>query len=579
MGQYFRRVNTPVKVEDCLRLLVNAWQRRFGALPKDGAVRLMAAQWGIETNHGKAGACYNFGNQRPRSKASDDYTYISGDEIINGKRVAFSGDAPSDLARFRAFRTPDAGADAYVEHIARLSEVMRVLNGSCAPEDFVTALKRHKYFTASLELYTKRYLDVYRRLKDMCIPPSGPVLGYATLAPDPEGDPALRVRRQPENAAPTSAVASPSAPDAVHGRPARVVLARSVIAARAVGASDPVPRIHVSTAPSDSGAPPQWAPDALDRHPEPAVEQLTAPTASTIDAAPDTRREPASRRGAREIFKGLPAVVNTESPEKREAMIWDELARGNYPSFVEIFAPVVLTDSRGRRATFQVSVDCLAIGKEADWLRVPLSGYYAQKAADHFGCSLPTNKLVFETYKQAETRLVAHMLECQTVGKGKWQRSTFACRLHEDILQRRIPCISGQQVPEASGKLDPKLGMHRGACALSVGTHPGVLVAGHKKEVALNGGDLSQQLCIAGFFLVDGQPLQKGLGGPHGPGFNDYSHGVRLVKRQVDLDGRAVDYEEMVTNPEYAALVFAGGGPCRRPPRYPQPPSKFYMGQ
>jgi hypothetical protein len=46
----------------------------------------------------------------------------------------------------------------------------------------------------------------------------------------------------------------------------------------------------------------------------------------------------------------------------------------------------------------------------------------------------------------------------------------------------------------------------------------------------------------------------------------------------VDIDGKNLDYEEVVTNPEYASLVFAEGGQPCRPPRYPPPPSKFYMG-
>lgn len=44
------------------------------------------------------------------------------------------------------------------------------------------------------------------------------------------------------------------------------------------------------------------------------------------------------------------------------------------PAFVNSFVPVVLTDSKGRRATFQVAVDCFTIGTDDDLLRVALSG-------------------------------------------------------------------------------------------------------------------------------------------------------------------------------------------------------------
>ena len=152
-------------------------------------------------------------------------------------------------------------------------------------------------------------------------------------------------------------------------------------------------------------------------------------------------------------------------------------------------------------------------------------------------------------------------------------------RLHGEIVQGRVPCNAGEKVPEAAGRLDPKLGGHPGQCALPPGPHPGVLVAGHLKEVILSHEDLSKRLAFWGFFTREGRPIQRGFGCPHGPGFADYSHGFRLVGPEVDLDGRTVRYEELVTSPEYASLVFAEGGQPSKPPRYPPPPKRFYMGR
>jgi len=153
--------------------------------------------------------------------------------------------------------------------------------------------------------------------------------------------------------------------------------------------------------------------------------------APPVEAAP--RRASSERRGARAIFEGLPAVLGQEPPEAREEAIWTEVEKDNVPAFVNSFVPVTLTDAKGRRATFQVSVDCFAIGTDDDWLRVALSGYYAHKVADLFAALLPTNKIVLEAYKQAAIKLVAHPLDCQSAFHGKWQRSTFAMRVHEDI--------------------------------------------------------------------------------------------------------------------------------------------------
>jgi hypothetical protein len=302
---------------------------------------------------------------------------------------------------------------------------------------------------------------------------------------------------------------------------------------------------------------------------------ITTPVSATLDTPCPER---GSRRGARAIFDELPEILSQEPPEAREEALWAEIEGGNFPSFAGSFVPVVITDDTGRRATFQVTVDCFAIGTEDDWLRVALSGYYAQKVADALGAFLPTNKIVLETYAQAAIKLAAHPFECHSVAQGRWQRSTFAMRLHEDILQGRVPCKKEHPVPEAIGRLKPCLGKHAGTCALPADGHPGVLVSGHLKEVIISHEDLSKRLAFWGFFMADGRPIQRGYSCLHGPGFADYSHGFRLVGPLVDIDGQSVAYEEVVTNPEYAALVFAeGGAPCCSP-RYPPPPSKFYMG-
>ncbi|MEZ4300770.1 MAG: hypothetical protein R3B70_37895 [Polyangiaceae bacterium] len=241
--------------------------------------------------------------------------------------------------------------------------------------------------------------------------------------------------------------------------------------------------------------------------------------------------------------------------------------------------PVEISDSKGRKAVFQVAVDCFAIGTEEDWIRVALSGYHAQKTAEMFGAFLPTNKLVLEIYAQAAIKLSAHPLDCQSKYQGKWQRSTFAMRLHEDIRQGRIACKAGEKVPEAEGRLDPKLGAHEGVCALPPGKHPGVLVSGHAKEVMISHEDLTKRLAFWGFFTSEGRAIQRGFGCPHGPGFADYSHGFRLIGPKVLIDGKEIGYDEVVSNPEYSSLVFAEGGQPCKPPRYPAVPARFYMGR
>ncbi len=369
-----------------------------------------------------------------------------------------------------------------------------------------------------------------------------------------------------------------------------------MVAARLLGATDPLPRLALAASlPLTAAAVTQPAAAAVTSNaavPNNAAATNNAATVSNNNAvatppvtetkvtAANTPEADPARRGAHAIFAGLPEVIWHDPPEAREALLWTEIEARNFPAFAVTFVPLTLTDGKGRKATFQVACDCFAIGTEDDWLYAGLSGYYAQRTAELLNARLPTNRLVLAMYEQAAIKLTAHPFDCQTSYGGKWQRSTFALRLHGEVIQGKVACKRGGKVDEANGRLNPNLGTHAGTCALPPGAHPKVLVAGHRKEVILSHEDLAQRLAFWGFFTSEGKPIQRGFGCPHGPGFADYSHGFRLVGPTVDVDGKEVDYDEVVTSPDYASLVFAEGGqPCKKPPRYPAPPSKFAMGR
>ena len=578
MADYFLRVATPVTDSDCMQVLKNAWITVFGSPPKDEAVRLMCAQWGLETGWGVQGYCYNLPNIRT---SKYDYTYISGSEKIDGQWVYFDQDNPSDMSRFRAFKTPQDCADAYVDMLARLHKgATSVLQGSCDLEAFSRALSKEYgsgYYTDDYDHYTKALERCYDLIESKPLPAAGPVTGYPVLSPDPRGDPST----WPKDEASGKAASAPAAPaptaDAPSAPPTSQAAARILarVEVRATRGGDPVrirvDRASTTAAPSSTtaSAPPAAAPPPKTASPPPA----------TSTACPPQPKPGEPRRGGRAWMVEIPEVKGRDGPEAREAAFWQEFQKGNYPSFVSLFAPVTMTDKAGRKATFMVSVDYAAIGTDDDWLRMPLSGYHATRVAEAFGCYLPTNKLVMEIYRQAAVKLVAHPFDCQGTGSGTWQRSNVATMGHEDVLQGKTPCKKGQRMPSADGKFNPLLGNHDGVCSIS-GPHPGVLVSGHMKEVILSHENLAERLAFWGFFTSVGKPIQSGFGCRHGPGYSDYSHGVRMVKGDVDLDGQRMSYAELVTNPAYASLMFDSGGTTCPKAGYPSPPpAKYVMGQ
>jgi len=580
MAEYFLRVATPVKDTDCMKLLKNAWISVFSGSPKDEAILLMCAQWGLETGWGVQGYCYNLANVRT---SKYDYTYISGNEKIDGQWVYFDQDNPSDMSRFRAFRTPQDAADAYVDMLSRLhTGAVSVLKGSCDLEAFSRALSKEYgsgYYTDDYEHYTSALVRCHDLVKNKPVPGAGAVTGYCALEPDPRGDPSTWPKEETTgNASSTPAATSPSPAPASAPAEAPTILAR--VRLKATRGGPPV-RIRIDRA-ALSGTTTTRAPVATAQAPVPVSKAPASPTATPAPAPPAVRPPQATpgdpRRGGRAWLVEIPEVTGRDGPEAREASFWAEFEKGSYPSFVNKFAPVIMTDKAGRKATFMVSVDYAAVGTDDDWLRMPLSGYYATRVAQVFGCFLPTNKLVLEIYKQAAIKLVAHPFDCQGTGSGKWQRANMATIAHEDVLQGKTPCKKGQRMPSTDGKLNPLLGNHDGVCAIQ-GPHPGVLVSGHKKEVIVSHENLAERLAFWGFFSSAGKAIQSGFGCRHGPGYSDYSHGVRMVQTDVDLEGERVSYTDLITDPAYTSLMFDSGTSCPKPDYPSPPPARYAMGQ
>ncbi len=95
------------------------------------------------------------------------------------------------------------------------------------------------------------------------------------------------------------------------------------------------------------------------------------------------------------------------SSADRDRAVVAELERGNIPSFLGHLTPVRLAASAGSgqavAATIWVTPDYLAIGSDDDFLYVPLTYYSATVVADHFGCVLPTARMVDAIYEQSAT--------------------------------------------------------------------------------------------------------------------------------------------------------------------------------
>ena len=241
----------------------------------------------------------------------------------------------------------------------------------------------------------------------------------------------------------------------------------------------------------------------------------------------------------------------------REPLILAELEKGNIPGFLRRLKQVVVgfTEPDGTRhsAAFWVMPDYLAVGNDDDWVRVPLMAKTAQKIADKYCMLLPTAKMVESIFQKADIQLVA---------KTRWpvESTTKAYKEHNETIQ---------------DELDKKHPYSRGR-----------LIAGHKKDVVITDRSWENRDGVPFYGFYDGnkQPIQarKGALGQatlghtkeRNPNHVDYSHGVRLVANQAQVDGQPMSMEKLLKDSVLFQLVYADEikgkkQPMQNPPRLP----------
>lgn len=169
-------------------------------------------------------------------------------------------------------------------------------------------------------------------------------------------------------------------------------------------------------------------------------------------------------------------------------------------------------------AVYEVMPDYLAIGSDQDFVRMPMNPYTAQAFCDAFGLALPTRKMVDDIWRQAAVKLTPEPL--------RQDRDVPATFLRHHLL------IEQQ-------------------------THlPGSFLAGHKKDVVITNRlqERPNRVAIYGWHYLNGQPIQP-LTTIHADWYVDYSHGIRPVRRSVQVDGKTLSYEEILRDPHLHVLL------------------------
>jgi hypothetical protein len=213
--------------------------------------------------------------------------------------------------------------------------------------------------------------------------------------------------------------------------------------------------------------------------------------------------------------------------EQREELILHEICSGNFPDFMRNLVTItttVMIDGKRIKAKYFVIPDYLLIGNDNDFIRVPMQPKTAQKIANKFGFFLSTPKICDDVYKSAKVKLEPQPL---TVARDSFR--TFA--EHNEIIENQRRQRKG-------------------------------LIAGIKKDVvitsALSQNGKANRVAIYGWHKLDGNPIQPVYTG-HVDWYVDYSHGIRLVYQTILVDGKPMNYRQVLSNSKLSALLCNDG--------------------
>lgn len=221
----------------------------------------------------------------------------------------------------------------------------------------------------------------------------------------------------------------------------------------------------------------------------------------------------------------LPTLVG-QTVSAREALCWHEFAAGNVPTFLRTLTPVTTSawiQGQLRTATFWCTRDYVGIGDDTNWFRMPMTPMLAQQLADRLECALPTRRMVDAIWAAAPVKLAPFPYSPAVYD------ITSVSLFHQHHLQ-----IEQQRAGQSQS----------------------LLVAGTKKDVVASAliAQWPGRVVIYGWHQISGAPIQP-LSKVHTSSYVDYSHGVRLVAREVVVDGVRTTIDAVLADPVLHPLL------------------------
>jgi hypothetical protein len=223
--------------------------------------------------------------------------------------------------------------------------------------------------------------------------------------------------------------------------------------------------------------------------------------------------------------EGFMQYVMNMSFADREDAILHELVTGNIPYFIRDLTTIQTTanDANGNshQIEYRVMPIYLAIGSDSNFCRIPMGPITAQRAADFYGTSLPTPKMVDEIYLNAEVKLAP----VTYTPVGSENEKVYKFVEHNTAIEAEFMDAGGQ---------------------------PGQLTGGTKKDVVLSNKITDptrpDHVVIYGWHQLNGEPIQP-VTNIHINTYVDYSHGIRMLDMQILFDGSFKNIRDILKDP------------------------------
>ena len=217
------------------------------------------------------------------------------------------------------------------------------------------------------------------------------------------------------------------------------------------------------------------------------------------------------------------------SISKREELILKKLIGGSASVKSRQLVPVSyekkLSDGKIHQVTFYVTADYLSLGGEHNFLRTPINLLTVRNILQSLNAIIPTKLMVDKIYNRSTVKLSPRPMK-----PGPNMNSVEYFVNHNSYISNELDCYDYE------------------------------LLGGVKKDVVLSKKliEEKEKIAIYGWHQLNGKPIQP-LSTIHIDRYVDYSHGVRLVARDVKVDGRWRSFREVLLDELLSELVSEEG--------------------